>query len=41
MVLFKLSWFVTFSVGCCQTTSGIGGNLDILFVSGLSDAAPE
>ena len=40
-VLFKLSWFVTISVGCCQTTSGIGGSLDILFVSGLSDAAPE
>ena len=41
LVLFKLSWFVTISVGCCQTTSGIGGSLDIAFVSGLSHAAPE
>ena len=41
VVLFKLFWFVTFLVGCCQTTSGIGGSLDILFVSGLSHAAPE
>ena len=40
-VLFKLSWFATFSVGCCQTTSGIGGSLDISFISGLSHAAPE
>ena len=39
--LFKLSWFVTISVGCCQTTSGIGGSLDLAFVSGLSHAAPE
>ena len=29
------------SVGCCQTTSGIGGSFDISFVSGLSHAAPE
>ena len=42
LVLFKLSWFVTVSVGCCcKTTSGIGGSFDILFVSGLSHAAPE
>ena len=41
LVLFKLSWSVTISVGCCQTTSGIGGSLDISFVSGLSHAAPE
>ena len=41
VVLFILSWFVTFAVGCCQTTSGIGGILNISFVSGLSRAAPE
>ena len=41
VVLFKLSWFVTISVGCCQTTSGIGGSLDFSFVSGLSHAGPE
>ena len=29
------------SVGCCQTTSGVGGSFGISFVSGLSDAAPE
>ena len=29
------------SVGCCQTTSGIGGSFGIPFVSGLSHAAPE
>ena len=40
-VLFKLSWFVTISVGCCQTTSEIGGCLVISFVSGLSRASPE
>ena len=28
-------------VGCCQTTSGIGGSFDISFVYGLSHAAPE
>ena len=41
VVLFKLFWFETFSVGCCQTMSGIGGSLSISFVSGLSRAAPE
>ena len=41
VVLFKLSWSVMISVGCCQTTSGIGGSLHISFVSGLSRAAPE
>ena len=40
-VLLKLSWSVRISVGCCQTTSGIGGSFDIAFVSGLSHAAPE
>ena len=40
VVIFKLSWFVSFSVGCCYTISGIGGSFDI-FVSGLSHAAPE
>ena len=32
---------MTISVGCCQTNSGIGGSLDISFVSSLSHAAPE
>ena len=41
LVLFKLSWSLMISVGCCQTTSGIGGSFDISFVSGLSRAAPE
>ena len=41
VILFKLSWFESFSVGCCQTTSLIGGSLDFLFVSGLSHAGPE
>ena len=41
LVFFKLTWFVSFSVGCCQTTSGIGGSLDFSFVSGLSHAGPE
>ena len=41
LVLFKSSWLVMISVGCCQTTSGIGGSLDISFVSGLSYAALE
>ena len=41
LVIFKLSWFVTISVGCCRTTSGIGGSLDNSFVSGLSHAAPQ
>ena len=40
-VIFKLSWSVTIYVGCCQTTSGIGGKFDISIVSGLSHAAPE
>ena len=40
-VLFILSWSVTISVGCCQTTSGIGGSFDISIVFGLSHAAPE
>ena len=35
------SCFVMISVGCCQTTSGIGGSLVISFVSGLSRAVPE
>ena len=41
LVLFRLSWSVMVSVGCCQTTSGIGGSLVISFVSGPSRAAPE
>ena len=41
VILYKLSWFVSFSVGCCQTISGIGGSLDFSFVSGLSHAGPE
>ena len=41
VVFFIFSWFVTFSVGCCRTTSGIGGSLNISFVSNLSRAAPE
>ena len=41
LVLFKLSWFVTIFVRCCQTTSGIGGSFDISFISGLSHAAPQ
>ena len=41
LILFRLSWFVMVSVGCCQSTSGIGGSFDISFVSGLSHAAPE
>ena len=41
LVLFISSCFVMISVGCCQTTSGIGGSLVISFVSGLSRAVPE
>ena len=41
VTLFKLSWFVSFSVGCCQTALGIGGSLDFSFVSSLSHAGPE
>ena len=41
LVLFKLFWSVMVSVGCCQTTSGIGGSFGILVVSGLTLAAPE
>ena len=41
VILFNLSWFVSFSVGCCQTTSGIRRNLDFSFVSGLSHAGPK
>ena len=41
LVLFKLSWFVTISVGWHQTTWGFGLSLIIWFVSGLSHAAPE
>ena len=41
VVLFISSCFVMISVGCCQTTSGIGGSSVILFVSGLSRAVPE
>ena len=41
IIVFNLSWFVSFSVGCCQTTSGIGGSLDFSFVSSLSHAGPE
>ena len=41
VILFKFSWFVSFSVGCCQTASGIGGGLDFSFVSGLSHGGPE
>ena len=40
-VLFKISWSVMISVGCCQTTSGIGRSFDISFVSGVSHAATE
>ena len=40
-VLFISSWSVTISVGCCQSTSGIGGSFDNWFVSDLSHAAPE
>ena len=41
VILFTSSCFVMISVGCCQTTSGIGGSLAISFVSGLSHAVPE
>ena len=41
LILFKLSRFVLISVGCCQTTSGVGGSLVFSFVSGLSRAVPE
>ena len=41
LVLFISFCFVMISVGCCQTTSGIGGSLVISFVSGLSRAVPE
>ena len=41
LVLLELCWFVTISVGSCQTTSGIGRILDISFVYCLSHAAPE
>ena len=41
LILFRLSCSVSFSVCCCQTTSGIGGSLEFLFISGLSRAAPE
>ena len=41
VVLFISSCFAVISVGCCQTTSGIGGSLVISFVSGLSHAGPE
>ena len=41
LVLFLSSCWVMISVGCCRTTSGIGGSLVISFVSGLSRAVPE
>ena len=41
LVLFRLAWFVMVSVGCCQTTPGLGGSFGISFFSGLSVAAPE
>ena len=41
LVFFRRSWSIMVSVGCCQTTSGIGWSFDISFVSGLSHAAPE
>ena len=41
VILFTSSCFVLISVGCCQTTSGIGVNLVSSIVSGLSRAVPE
>ena len=41
VILLTLSCFVVVSVGCCQTTSGIGGSLVVLLVSGMSRAFPE
>ena len=41
VILLTSSCFVLVSVGCCQTTSGIGGSLVVLLVSGMWRAFPE
>ena len=41
LILCISSCFVIISVGCCQTTSGIGGSLVMSCVSGLSRAVSE
>ena len=41
LVFSRLSWSLMVSVGCCQTTSGIGGSFVNSFNSDLSHADPD